>query len=57
MMARRRRPRRHFSRTLIDGIPLGVQLVAARFHDEVCLSAGKILEVKAGVGTPTDLRP
>ncbi len=31
-----------------DGIPLGVQLVAARFREDICLSLGEVIEARAG---------
>jgi amidase len=37
-----------------QNVPLGVQLVAARFQEETCLAAGDILEARAGMATPTD---
>ena len=35
-------------------IPLGVQLVAARFREDICLALGEILEARAGVTAPVD---
>lgn len=39
-----------------DGIPIGVQLVAGRFEEELCLSAGEIIEARHPVATPIDPR-
>ena len=39
---------------LSDGIPVGVQLVASRFREDICLSAGEILESRTPVRTPID---
>ena len=39
-----------------DGIPVGVQLVAARFHEHVCLRAGEAIEARYKVMTPIDPR-
>lgn len=35
-------------------IPLGVQLVAARFREDICLALGEIIEARAGVTGPID---
>jgi len=37
-----------------DGIPVGVQLVASRFQEELCLSAGEVIEAARPMGTPID---
>jgi amidase len=37
-----------------DGIPVGVQIVANRFHEDLCLSVGEIIEAKCPMGTPID---
>ena len=39
-----------------DGIPIGVQLVAGRFNEELCLSAGEVIEARQPVATPIDPR-
>ncbi len=39
-----------------DGIPIGVQLVAGRFKEELCLSAGEVIEARQPVATPIDPR-
>lgn len=39
-----------------DGIPIGVQLVASRFKEELCLSAGEVIEARQPVATPIDPR-
>jgi amidase len=39
---------------LADGIPMGVQLVAARFDEELCLRAGEVIEAARPVMTPID---
>ena len=41
----------------VEGIPIGVQLVAARFNEELCLSAGEAIEVRQPVVTPISPRP
>lgn len=40
----------------VDGVPMGVQLVAGRFQEELCLLAGEAIEARAGVMTPIDPR-
>lgn len=35
--------------TVADGIPLGVQLVADRFREDLCLDAAEVIEARAGV--------
>ena len=37
-----------------DGVPVGVQLVANRFQEELCLSAGEVIEASFPMGTPVD---
>lgn len=39
---------------LVDGVPVGVQIVAAKFHEEQCLVAGEIIEACNDVQTPID---
>ena len=39
---------------LVDGVPVGVQLVAAKFHEEQCLIAGEVIEARNAVQTPID---
>jgi amidase len=37
-------------------VPVGVQLVAARFREDLCLDAGEAIEARATVATPIDPR-
>ncbi len=37
-----------------DNVPLGVQLVAGRFREDLCLDAAEIIESRAGALTPID---
>lgn len=37
-----------------DGVPVGVQIVADRFREELCLSIGEIIEARSHMGTPID---
>ena len=39
-----------------DGIPVGVQIVANRFQEELCLSIGEVIEARSPMGTPIDPR-
>ena len=41
---------------LADGVPIGVQLVAGRFQEELCLAAGEIIEARQTLPTPIDPR-
>ena len=41
---------------LVDGVPLGVQLVAGRFEEELCLRAGEVIEARQPIATPIDPR-
>jgi len=35
-------------------IPLGVQVVSARFREDICLALGEIIEARAGITAPID---
>ncbi|WP_175919902.1 amidase family protein [Burkholderia pyrrocinia] len=37
-----------------NGVPTGVQLVAGRFQEALCLAAGDAIEARAGIFTPID---
>jgi amidase len=37
-----------------DNVPLGVQLVAARFREDLCLDAAEVIESRASIQTPID---
>jgi amidase len=39
-----------------DGVPIGVQLVAGRFQEDLCLMAGEVIEAQHRVVTPIDPR-
>jgi amidase len=39
---------------LHGNIPTGVQLVAARFREDLCLDAGEAIEARAAIATPID---
>jgi amidase len=34
---------------VVDGLPMGVQILAARFREDLCLEAGEAIEARAGV--------
>ena len=40
----------------VDGLPMGVQVVARRYREDVCLAAGEIIEAHLGPCTPLDPR-
>jgi amidase len=42
---------------LADGVPMGVQVVASRYREDLCLAAGEVIEARAGGGLgPVDPR-
>ena len=40
--------------SLADGVPVGVQIVSARFGEERLLAAGEVIEARAAIATPID---
>jgi amidase len=40
--------------TMAENVPLGVQLVSARFREDVCFALGEIIEARAGVTSVVD---
>ena len=42
--------------SLADGVPVGVQIVSARFGEERLLAAGEVIEARAAIATPIDPR-
>lgn len=34
---------------LVDGVPIGISLMAARFREDLCLSAGEAIEARSGM--------
>ncbi|MEW6644659.1 MAG: amidase family protein [Pseudomonadota bacterium] len=42
---------------LVGGRPVGVQVVAGRFREDVCLAAAEVIERQAAMPTPIDPRP
>ena len=38
----------------IDGLPMGVQIVGARFREDLCLAAAEAIEARRGALTPID---
>lgn len=44
---------------VVDGLPTGVQILAGRFREDLCLAAGAVIEARAGLATrlPIDPRP
>jgi amidase len=41
---------------MTTGGPVGVQVIAGRFREDVCLAAGEVIEARAGQFTPIDPR-
>src|SRR5450755_98072 len=39
---------------VVDGLPMGVQIVGARFREDLCLAAAEAIEARAGTLTPID---
>jgi amidase len=39
-----------------DGVPVGVQLVAGRFREDICLAAAEVVEARYPAATPIDPR-
>jgi amidase len=37
--------------------PIGVQLVAVRFREDLCFAAGEAIEARAAIATPVDPVP
>lgn len=42
---------------IVDGLPIGVTVLAARFRDDLCLAAGEIIEARAGVASRLPIDP
>jgi amidase len=42
---------------IVDGVPIGVTVTAARFREDLCLAAGEAIEARAGLAgrLPVDL--
>jgi amidase len=41
---------------IVDGVPMGVQLIAGRFREDLCFDAAEIIEARAPMPTPIDPR-
>jgi amidase len=39
---------------LVDGIPVGIQLVAGRFREDICLAAAEVIEARSPAVTPIE---
>jgi amidase len=39
---------------IVDGLPMGVQIVGPRFREDLCLAAAQAIEAQAGALTPVD---
>jgi amidase len=42
---------------IVDGLPTGVQILAPRFREDLCLAAGEAIEARSGMATRTPLDP
>ena len=42
---------------IVEGLPMGVQLIAGRFREDLLLDAAEIIEARAPMPTPLDPRP
>ena len=45
------------STSLVDGVPVGVQIVAGRFREDLCLAAGAAIEARGVPPAPIDPQP
>lgn len=45
------------STSLVDGVPVGVQIVAGRFREDLCLAAGEAIEARGVPPAPIDPQP
>jgi amidase len=39
---------------LVDGVPVGVQIIGSRYREDLCLDAAQAIEDEAGQLTPVD---
>jgi len=39
---------------VVNGLPMGVQLIAGRYREDLCLAAAEAIEARAGLRTPVD---
>ncbi|HKE42882.1 MAG TPA: amidase family protein [Casimicrobiaceae bacterium] len=39
---------------IVDGLPMGVQIIGPRFREDLCLAAAQAIEAQAGALTPVD---
>jgi amidase len=42
---------------IVDGVPIGVTVMAARFREDLCLAAGEAIEARAGVASRLPIDP
>lgn len=42
---------------LSGGVPMGVQLIAGRYREDLLLAAAEIIEARASMATPIDPQP
>ena len=41
---------------LVDGVPMGVQVIGSRYRETLCLDAAEVIEARHALGTPIDPR-
>ncbi len=41
---------------VVDGLPMGIQITAGRFREDLCLEAAAAIEARAPMATPIDPR-
>ena len=42
--------------SLVDGVPVGVQLISGRYQEELLLAAGEVIEARQPLATPIEPR-
>jgi amidase len=42
---------------IVDGVPIGVTVMAARFREDLCLAAGEAIEARAVVASRLPIEP
>ena len=40
---------------LAGGLPLGVQIIGARYREDLCLDAAEVIEARHGLPTPIEI--
>jgi amidase len=42
---------------VVDGLPTGVQILAPRFREDLCLAAGETIEARSGMTSRVPVDP